>query len=166
MADSKKILKERLSKEQYEKLMAVDNPTVHDFVADAIELTNPKSVFVCTDSAKDIAHVREMAIKTGEEKPLKMKNHTIHFDGPDDQGRDREVTKYLVPKTDSLSKALNQIEREEGLKEVRGLLKDSMKDRTMIIRFLSPRADRLGFQHPLRAGHRLVVRRPQRRPAV
>jgi len=117
--------------------MAVDNPTVHTFVADAIELTNPESVFVCTDSAKDIAYVREMVIKTGEEKPLKMKNHTIHFDGPSDQGRDREVTKYLVPKTDSLSKALNQIEREEGLKEVRGLLKDSMKDRTMIIRFLS-----------------------------
>ena len=115
MADIKKVLKQRLSKEQYERLTAVDNPAVDAFVADAIELTNPKSVFVCTDSAADIAYVREMAIKSGEEKPLKMKNHTIHFDGPNDQGRDREVTKYLVPKTDSLSKALNQIEREEGL---------------------------------------------------
>lgn len=117
--------------------MTVDNPTVHAFVADAIDLTNPSSVFVCTDSAEDIAYVREMAMKTGEEKPLKMKNHTIHFEGPDDQGRDREVTKYLVPKTDSLSEALNQIEREQGLKEISGLMKDSMKDRTMIVRFLS-----------------------------
>ena len=137
MANVKKILKERLSKEQHERLMTVDNPTVHEFVADAIELTNPDSVFVCTDSPEDIAYVRQMAIKTGEEKPLKMENHTIHFEGPNDQGRDREVTKYLVPKTDSMSEALNQIEREQGLAEVRGLMKDSMKDRTMIIRFLS-----------------------------
>ncbi len=137
MTDSKKILKENLSTQQYERLMAVDNPAVHAFVADAIQLTSPKSVWVCTDSRADIAYVRQMAIKTGEEKLLRMKNHTIHFDGPGDQGRDREVTKYLVPKTDPLSKTLNQIEREEGLREVRGLLKDSMKDRTLIIRFLS-----------------------------
>ena len=57
MADIQKILKERLSQQQHEKLMAVDNPSVHAFVADAIELTNPKSVFVCTDSPEDIAHV-------------------------------------------------------------------------------------------------------------
>jgi len=54
-----------------------------------------------------------------------------------DQGRDREVTKYLVPTTDTLSKALNQVEREAGLSEVRGLLRDSMKGRTLIVRFLS-----------------------------
>ena len=137
MADIKKLLKERLSKAHYERLMAVDNSRVHEFIADAIELTNPASLFVCTDSAKDIAYIRRQAVKSGEEKPLKMKGHTYHFDGYNDQGRDREVTKYLVPKTDSLSKALNQIERQEGLAEVRGLLKDSMKDRTMIVRFLS-----------------------------
>ncbi len=117
--------------------MALENPKLHEFVANAIELTNPDSVFVCTDAPEDMANIRKLAIKLGEEKPLKMKGHTIHFDGISDQGRDREVTKYLVPKTDSLSNALNQIGREEGLAEVRGLLKDSMKGRTMIIRFLS-----------------------------
>ena len=46
-------------------------------------------------------------------------------------------TKYLVPRGISLSKALNQMDRQDGLAEVRGLMKDSMKGRTMIVRFIS-----------------------------
>ena len=131
-----KILKERLTAENYKKLMAVNNPRVQQFIADAIELANPKSVFVCTDSPEDVKYIREMAVKTKEETPLATEGHTCHFDGPEDQGRDREVTKYLVPKDQTLSKALNQIERQAGLAEVSGLLKDSMKERTLIVRFL------------------------------
>jgi len=137
MSNVKELLKKVLSEESYSRLMAVDNDKIHAFVADAIELTNPENVFVCTDSEEDVKHVRKMAVEAGEEKPLEIPGHTYHFDGPSDQGRDREVTKYLVPKTEKLSKALNQIEREEGLAEMRGLLKDSMKGRTMILRFLS-----------------------------
>jgi len=137
MNNVNEFLKETLTTENYNRLMAVDNLKIHKFVADAVELTSPKSVFVCTDSKEDVKYVRRMAVESGEENPLETPGHTCHFDGPDDQGRDREITKYLVPKTDTLSKALNQIEREEGLAEVRGLLKDSMKGRTMILRFLS-----------------------------
>jgi phosphoenolpyruvate carboxykinase (GTP) len=35
------------------------------------------------------------------------------------------------------AEALNQIDRQEGLAEVKGLFRDSMKDRTMIVRFIS-----------------------------
>ena len=131
------LLRTKLTSKNYDRLIAVDNLKIYEFVADAIELTNPEKVFVCTDSQEDVKYVRDMAIKSGEEHPLEAPGHTYHFDGYYDQGRDREVTKYLVPKSQTLSKALNQIERDEGLAEVRGLLKDSMKGRTMILRFLS-----------------------------
>ena len=49
-----------------------------------------------------------------------MAGHTVHFDGEQDQGRDRQNTKYLVAKGVTLSKALNQMDRQEGLLEVRG----------------------------------------------
>src|SRR4030066_1454437 len=137
MSNVKGLLKEKLTTENYNRLMAVDNLKIHEFVAGAVKLTSPESVFVCTDSEEDVEYVRRMAVESGEENPLKIPGHTYHFDGPKDQGRDREITKYLVPETETLSKALNQIEREEGLAEVRGLLKDSMKGRTMILRFLS-----------------------------
>lgn len=137
MSNVNELLKEKLTTENYNRLIAVDNLKIHGFVADAIKLTKPESVFVCTDSEEDVKYVRRMAVENGEENPLETPGHTYHFDGPNDQGRDREITRYLVPKTETLSKALNQIEREEGLAEIRGLLKDSMMGRTMILRFLS-----------------------------
>jgi len=131
-------LRPKLSEPDYEKLYAIANPIAHEFIAKASDLCNPERIFICSDSAEDIAYVRHQAIATGEEKAiLALPGHTVHFDGLYDQGRDREATKYLVPKGISLSQALNQIDRQEGLAEVKGLLRDSMKGRTMIVRFIS-----------------------------
>jgi phosphoenolpyruvate carboxykinase (GTP) len=137
MSDVKELLKSKLTPENYSRLTAVDNAKVLEFVADAIELTAPESVFVCADSAQDVEYVRRMATESGQEHPLETPGHTCHFDGPTDQGRDRRVTKYLVPAGERLSEALNQIDRDQGLAEIRGLLRDSMKGRTLIVRFLS-----------------------------
>jgi phosphoenolpyruvate carboxykinase (GTP) len=132
-----KSLESKLDAENLRKLAAIDNDRLHAFVADAVELCRPDSVWVSTDSAEDVAHTRQMAWKLREEGALGVQGHTIHFDGMEDQGRDREVTKYLVPQGDALSAALNQIERGKGLDEVRGLLKGSMQGRTMIVRFMT-----------------------------
>ena len=132
------VLRPKLSKLDYQKLSAMANPNVHEFIAKASDLCHPDRIFVCSDSAEDIAHVRRQAVATGEEKAiLTLRGHTVHFDGEHDQGRDRQATKYLVPRGFSLSKALNQIDRQEGLAEVRGFLRDSMNGRTMIVRFIS-----------------------------
>ncbi|HEY82076.1 MAG TPA: phosphoenolpyruvate carboxykinase (GTP) [Dehalococcoidia bacterium] len=131
-------LQARTSQDDYRKLCALDNPKVHQAIAEAAELCNPDRVFICSDTPDEIAHIRNMAIVSREESAaLATPGHTFHFDGPQDQGRDRGVTRFLVPKGDSLSKALNQIDRDEGLAEVKGLLRDAMKGRTMIVRFLT-----------------------------
>jgi phosphoenolpyruvate carboxykinase (GTP) len=130
-------LQPKLSENGYQKLSAINNTKVHEFIAKASDLCNAEKIFICSDSAEDIAHVRQQAIDSCEEKILALPGHTVHFDGVYDQGRDREATKYLVPKGVVLSKALNQIDRQEGLAEVKGLLRDSMEGRTMIVRFIS-----------------------------
>lgn len=127
----------RMDEGEREKLLAIPNLEVHRFIAESAELCNPDSIFICTDSPEDVEHVRRQALLTGEEKPLATPGHTYHFDGPMDQGRDREVTKYLVPDGDYLSPALKQIDRDAGLAEIRGLLRDSMRGKTMIVRLLS-----------------------------
>jgi phosphoenolpyruvate carboxykinase (GTP) len=142
------LLRSKLDDRNYRNLLALDNPRVSRFLAEAVKLCQPDSVFICTDSQEDVQYVRNQAIALGEEKPLLVPGHTVHFDGINDQGRDREVTKYLVPKNDSLSKAINQIEREQGLAEIRGLLKNSMKGRVMIVRFLSLGPTRSIFSIP------------------
>jgi len=130
-------LAQKLESEDLRKLEAIDNEQLHAFIRDAVELCEPDRVWVSGDSPEDVAKTRELALKLGEEKALAMPGHTVHFDGPEDQGRDREVTKYLVPHGESLSKALNQMDRKTGLAEVRGLLKGSMKGRIMVVRFMT-----------------------------
>ncbi|MFX0094277.1 MAG: phosphoenolpyruvate carboxykinase domain-containing protein, partial [Candidatus Hodarchaeota archaeon] len=130
-------LRPKLSKSDYKKLSAISIPKVQEFIAKSADLCNAEKVFICSDSAEDIAYVRQQAIAIGEETPLSLQGHTVHFDGYYDQGRDRKATKYLVPKRIFLSKALNQIDRQEGLAEVKASLRDSMTGRTMIARFLS-----------------------------
>jgi len=137
MIDTDKVLRSRLDSKNYKKLMQLRNERIFAFVADAVQLCNPERVEVLDDSEEDINRSRVMAVETGEEIKLAIPGHTCHFDGPQDQGRDREVTKYLVKERDVLPASLNQIPRQEGLVEVRGLLKDAMKGRTMIVRFLS-----------------------------
>ena len=131
------LLKSKLDDANYQKLAAIDNERLHEFVADAVQLCEPDAVRVATDAPEDMKQTRQMALDLREEKALTVDGHTVHFDGINDQGRDRAATKYLVPPGDTLSKALNQVGREEGLAEVRGLLKGTMKGRTMAVRFLT-----------------------------
>jgi phosphoenolpyruvate carboxykinase (GTP) len=130
-------IRPKMSEEDYQELCAINNHKVYEFIAKSSDLCNCEKIFICSDSAEDIAYVRQQALATGEETALKLEGHTVHFDGMYDQGRDRKATKYLVPRGTSFGKALNQIDRQEGLVEVKGLLRDSMKDRTMIVRFIS-----------------------------
>lgn len=131
------VLRANLDDVNHDKLMQLTNARLHRFVADAIELTNPASVFVCTDEAEDIAYIRRRALETGEEKPLKMEGHTYHFDGVNDQGRDKQATKYLLKPGVVLGENINAVDRDEGLREVRGRLKGSMRGRQALLRFFS-----------------------------
>ncbi|MCX7879213.1 MAG: phosphoenolpyruvate carboxykinase (GTP) [Ignavibacteria bacterium] len=131
-------LRQYLKENEFAKLSKIENEEVHKFILSSIELCTPNDVFICSDTPDEIAYIKNMAIVSREESAaLLIPGHTFHFDGPQDQGRDREVTKFLVPKGDYLSPALNQIDRDEGLEEVLGLLKGSMAGKTMIVRFLT-----------------------------
>jgi len=132
------VLRPKLRQSDFQKLDAMVNPNVHEFIAKASDLCHPETIFICSDSPEDINHIRQQAVAMCEEKAiLTMQGHTVHFDSEHDQGRDRQATKYLVPRGISLSKALNQVDRQEGLAEVRGLMKDAMMCRSMIVRFIS-----------------------------
>jgi phosphoenolpyruvate carboxykinase (GTP) len=129
------ILKNRVAGVHYDRLTAIANSKMHRFIADAIELTNPASVYVCTDSPDDIDYIRALALKNGEERPLNIKGHTCHFDGFHDQGRDTFSTRYLLPAGSSLGESLKSVEKQAGTKEVRDLLKNLMVGREMLVCF-------------------------------
>jgi phosphoenolpyruvate carboxykinase (GTP) len=94
-------------------------------------------VTVVTDDPKEIAYVRQLALDEGEERALPMAGHTIHYDGFYDQARDKEHTAVLLPEGQRLSRGINSVEREAGLREVLGILDGIMKGKEMLVRFFS-----------------------------
>jgi len=125
----------RLDAENLAHLEALKDPRLLAFVADAADLCRPKAIRIITDTEADREYIRSRAVENGEEIALTTPGHTAHFDGYQDQGRDRKVTRYLVPQDVSLGPNLNSIERGEGLAEVRGFLAGSMQGRTMYVAF-------------------------------
>ncbi len=146
---SSNILKEKLDSEQYEKLMRIDNPELHDFIAKYLEHCNPEKVFVCTDSEEDIKYIREISIKNGEEISLAAENHTIHFDNYFDQARDKQNTKILLSEGVKLDKAINTSPRKESLEEIHEIMKDIMRGKEVYIRFFCLGPTNSEFSQPV-----------------
>ena len=130
-----RILKSRLNSEDFQKLIILNNAKVCSFLTEYLELCNPASVFVCTDSMQDISYIRDSAVRNKEEANLSIKGHTVHFDGYYDQARDKQRTKFLLPKDVDLGPEINSIDRDEGLKEIHEIMTDIMVGHEAYVKF-------------------------------
>lgn len=129
------MLKEKMTDADWAKLSALENPRLTAFVAEYVALCQPDTVYMCDDSDEDSAHVRRMAIESGEEIPLAIPNQTMHYDGYGDQGRDKVNTKFMVPREKlQLMKHFNSIEYEEGMADIRRIAAGIMKGKTAIVK--------------------------------
>jgi len=129
------ISKDVLSDDNLKKIKDLNNIHVEKIIDEFVNLCKPERVTVITDDRKDIDYVRELALKIGEERNLAMKGHTIHFDGFHDQARDKENTRVLITPDMKMSSFINTRDREEGLKEIYEIMKDSMKGKEALVRF-------------------------------
>lgn len=137
MNKSLKFLQSRLGEKDFAKLAAIDNADMHAFVAKYIEICNPDRVFVCTDTLADRRWIRKEAIRRGEERPLGIEGHTLHYEHYSDQGRDKEHTKFLLPPGVDLGPEIGSMDKQAGLDEIHGILKDIMKGRTVYVLFFT-----------------------------
>uniref|UniRef100_A0A7C4XKP3 Phosphoenolpyruvate carboxykinase [GTP] n=1 Tax=candidate division WOR-3 bacterium TaxID=2052148 RepID=A0A7C4XKP3_UNCW3 len=135
MSDAIRILEKRVAAQEFNKLKKINNPALFEFLAKYIELCNPERVFVCSDTPEDFQYIREMAIKNGEERKLKMEGHTIHFDNYFDQGRDKKNTGILIPPGKKLDEAIETKDRDTALKDIYEILKDIMKGKEVYVCF-------------------------------
>ncbi len=138
MSKYKKLLKSKMSAESFEKVKALKNPKVEEFIGFFAEHCDPDSIFVCTDSEEDIQYVRDQALAKGEEETLFHPKQTIHWDGYDDQARDKANTKYIVYR-ENLDKmaGLNLVEYEEGHNEILEISKGIMRGKDAVVQFFS-----------------------------
>ncbi len=129
------LLKVKCIQRNYEKLMQLNNPKLHNFIAKYAELCNPDSVYICDNSGEDRQYIRNKALENREERKLALEGHTVHFDGYNDQARDKANTRYLLPKGAELGPALNTIDKSSGVEEVSGYLKNIMAGKEMYVLF-------------------------------
>jgi phosphoenolpyruvate carboxykinase (GTP) len=61
------VLKSRIEPKHYERLMKIENPTLHAFVAKYIDLCEPDRVYVSAGTEEDIEYIRRAALRDGEE---------------------------------------------------------------------------------------------------
>ncbi|MBD3264915.1 MAG: phosphoenolpyruvate carboxykinase (GTP) [Candidatus Omnitrophica bacterium] len=128
-------LKERLNEDNFNKLDRLDSRDVFNFVGKYVDICNPESVFVRTDSSGDIAYIKDKAVALGEEKKLNTTGHTVHFDGYFDQARDKKNTKYLLPEGEKISYYVNTTDKQQGSREILDILKNIMSGKEMYVCF-------------------------------
>ncbi|HEY9593674.1 MAG TPA: phosphoenolpyruvate carboxykinase domain-containing protein, partial [Spirochaetia bacterium] len=106
-------------------------------IANAIAMCDPSDVFVVTESAEDVEACRSMSLEGGEECPLAMKDHTLHFDLPEDQGRMVDQTYYIANEGEEVSVLAKKMMRAEALAYIRDTMKGIMKGKTLFVGFYS-----------------------------
>ena len=130
-----KVFSERIEAAQLAKLDKVKNEAVRLKIANAIILCDPDSVFINTASDQDRQFIRDLSLEKGEEKTLPMKNHTIHYDLKDEQGRIIDRTFYISNEGEQVSSLGNKMDRSEACEDIKDKMSGIMKGKLMMIGF-------------------------------
>ncbi len=133
--EAKKLFQDKLTQEHLARLEKIKNEEALLKIANAIALCQPDDVYVTTGSQEDMAKVRQMSIDKGEEAPLAMKDHTIHYDLPEEQGRIVDRTFYIVNDGEKTSVLAKTMPRNDALAYVKENLTGIMKGKTMMVGF-------------------------------
>ncbi len=129
------VFESKLDKEHLSRIKQIKHPEVLMKIANAIVLCEPDTVYINTGSEADKQFIRDFCLQNGEEAPLPMKGHTIHFDLKEEQGRIVNRTFYIANEGEHISSLANKIERAQALVEVRENMSGIMHGKTMIVGF-------------------------------
>lgn len=129
------IFRQYMDDEHFSRMEQQGNMEVRKKVANAISICKPAAVYINMGSPEDKAFIRNLAIEKGEEQPLAMENHTIHFDLAKEQGRILDRTFYIADKWEDVSSLANRMDRETALKDIGSNMDGIMSNMTMIVGF-------------------------------
>ncbi|HUT19434.1 MAG TPA: phosphoenolpyruvate carboxykinase (GTP) [Anaerolineae bacterium] len=127
----------RCDPETRAKLAQIANEEALLKIANAIAMTDPDDVFVNTGSAEDALRVRIKSLAKGEEMPVAMRDHTVHFDLPQEQARIIDRTFYIVNPGEETSVLAKSILRGEAHAYVREHMANIARGKTLFVGFFS-----------------------------
>ena len=137
ITEARKLFQEKLDDEHQARLSKIKTEDALLKIANAIACCQPDAVYITTGSPEDMADIRRMSLEKGEEKPLAMKDHTVHFDLPQEQGRIVDRTFYIINEGEPVNSLGKKIARDEALAYVKEYMTGIMKGKTMLVGFFS-----------------------------
>ena len=135
--EARELFEARCDAESVAKLSKITNAEALLKIANAISMTDPDAVFVNTGSDADVQRVREMSLAKGEEQPLAMKDHTVHFDLAQEQARIIDRTFYIVNEGEGVSVLAKKILRDEAHDYVKTHMTGIAQGKTLLVGFFS-----------------------------
>ena len=147
LGEAQEIFEAKLDADNLAKLGRIKTEDALLKIANAIAFCQPDDVFITTGSDADNALIRTRSIEKGEEKPLAMDGHTIHFDLPQEQGRIVDRTFYIVNDGEETSVLAKKMPRVEASAYIKEHMAGIMKGKTMFVGFFSrgPAGAKLAF---------------------
>jgi phosphoenolpyruvate carboxykinase (GTP) len=135
--EAKALFEARCTPEELAKLDKISNEEALLKIANAIAMTDPDEVFINTGSAADLRCVRIMSLAKGEECPVAMRDHTLHFDLAQEQARIIDRTYYIVNPDEETSVLAKSILRDEGYEYIKAKMTGIAKGMTLLVGFFS-----------------------------
>lgn len=131
------LLKEKTDAEHFQRIQFIKDRHILQIIANAVVMCQPDSVYVNTGSEQDKQFVRDLAIQKGEESPLAMEGHTIHYDLKEEQGRIIDRTYYIANDDELVSSLALRMSRKQALETVQKGMGGIMAGMTMLVGFYS-----------------------------
>jgi phosphoenolpyruvate carboxykinase (GTP) len=137
ITEAKALLERNLDEDTLAKLEKIKTEAALIKIANAIAMVQPDKVWVNTGSDADREWMRKASIEKGEEAPLAMEGHTIHFDLPEEQGRIVDRTFYIVNEDEKTSALAKRIARKEAHEHVAKWMHGIGKGKTLYVGFFN-----------------------------
>ncbi len=133
--DARSLFEQRMDAESLAKIGKIKNEDALLKIANAIAMLEPARAWVNSGSEADVAFIRKLSIEKGEEASLAIKDHTIHFDLPKEQGRIVDRTFYIVNEDEEISVFAKKTLRAEANEYVKKWMRGLARGKTLLIGF-------------------------------
>lgn len=131
--EAMEVFKAKMDANHLARIQQIKSPEVLVKIANAVKMCEPDSIYVNTGSEEDLDFIKKLALQKGEEAPLAMENHTIHYDLKDEQGRIIDRTFYIATEGEEISSLANKMDRDQALSEIQEHMGGIMKGMCMLV---------------------------------
>lgn len=132
--NSLEFLKSKMDAAQYEKLAALNNAKLNDFIAESAEMCTPDSIYLCDGSKEEYDTLMKEMVDSGLAIALKKRPNSFLFrSDPSDVARVEGRTYIACKDKENAGPTNNWIDPDELKVTMRELYKGCMKGRTMYV---------------------------------